>query len=192
MKIRSFLAFDVTNEIRHELGSMIQLFEQKVQGVKWVKPGLLHCTVKFFGNIEEGFLMGDLSHVIEETVRHQAPIQLRSVGVGVFPNWRYPRIIWAGLAGETEAAVALHERLEKAFAAFGIHEEKRDAFRLHLTIGRAKAPIKGCESFVNLVEKLADKEFGEFTIDHLTLYKSVLTREGPVYTALREFRLGGQ
>jgi len=192
MKIRSFLAFDITDEIRRELGTMIQLFEQKTMGVKWVKPELMHCTMKYFGNVEEDLLMGDISRVIEETVKHQAPIHLRSVGIGVFPNWRYPRVIWAGIAGETEAAVALHERLKSAFVRFGFNEDKRDAFRLHLTIGRAKTLLKNKEMFINLVEKLADREFGEFIIDHLTLYKSVLTREGPVYTALKEFRLGGQ
>ena len=190
MKIRSFLAFDVPESIRRELAGMIQLLEPKAPGVKWVKADRMHCTLKFFGNVEEDLLMGEISQVIDEAVRHQTPIRLNSIGIGVFPNWRYPRVIWAGLAGETEAALALYERLERSFSTFELNHDKRHAFRLHLTLGRAKTPLKHCESFVNLVEKLADKEFGAFTIDHLTLYKSVLTREGPIYTDLREFKLG--
>lgn len=191
MKIRSFLAFDLTNEMKQKLGQIIGLLEPKAKGVKWVKPGLMHCTMKFFGDVDEEPLMGDLSRVIEETVRHQAPIHLKGVGIGVFPNWRYPRVIWAGLTGEVEAAIALHERLETVFEPFGLKRDDR-AFRLHLTLGRAKSPLKNCGALVTLVEKLVDREFGEFDIDHLTLYKSVLTREGPIYTVLREFKLGGR
>lgn len=190
MKIRSFLAFDLTDEVREELGKLIALLSPKAKGIKWVDPHLMHCTMKFFGEIEEELLTGDLTRVIEETVRHQSPIHLKGVGVGVFPNWRYPRVIWAGLTGEVEAAISLHERLETVFEPFGLLRDER-AFRLHLTLGRTKSALKNSEPLVNLVEKLVDREFGEFTVDHLTLYKSVLTRQGPIYTALREFQLGG-
>lgn len=191
MKIRSFLAFDITDEVKKELASIIQILEPKAKGVKWVKPVNMHCTLKFFGNIEEEFVLGDVARVIEDSLSHQAPIHLKSVGVGVFPNWRYPRVIWAGLTGETEAAIALHEKLETSFEQFGISRDKRNVFRMHLTLGRAKLKLKNCEMLTNLVEKLADREFGEIKVDHLTLYKSVLTREGPIYTALRTFPMGG-
>jgi len=191
MKIRSFLAFDLTDEIKQGLGQIIGLLSSKTKEVKWVQPQLMHCTMKFFGDVEEDRLAGDISRVIEETIRNQAPIHLKGVGIGVFPNWRYPRVIWAGLTGEVEAAIALHERLESAFEPFGLKRDDRQ-FRLHLTLGRAKSPLKNCSALVTLVEKLVGKEFGEFDVDHLTLYKSVLTREGPIYTALREFKLGGR
>ncbi len=190
MKIRSFLAFDLTDEVRQELGQLIGLLSPKAKEVKWVKPDLMHCTMKFFGEVDEDFLTGDISRVIEETLTHQSPIHLKGVGVGVFPNWRYPRVIWAGLTGEVEAAIALHERLETVFEPYGLKKDDR-TFRLHLTLGRAKAPLKNCSTLVTLVEKLVDREFGEFDVDHLTLYKSVLTREGPIYTPLRVFPLGG-
>jgi 2'-5' RNA ligase len=191
MKIRSFLAFDLTDEVREELSQIIALLSPKAKEIRWVKPELMHCTMKFFGDVEEELLTGDLSRVIEETVKYQSPIHLKGVGIGVFPNWRYPRVIWAGLTGEVEAAISLHERLETVFEPYGLTKDER-AFRLHLTLGRAKSPLKNCAALVTLVEKLVDKEFGEFDIDHLTLYKSVLTREGPVYTVLREFKLGGK
>ena len=190
MKIRSFLAFDLTDEIKKELGGLITLLAPKAKGIKWVEPSLMHCTMKFFGDVEEDLLLGDLSRTIEDTVRHQSPINLKGVGVGVFPNWRYPRVIWAGLTGEVEAAIALHERLETVFEPFGLERDDR-AFRLHLTLGRTKSALKNSGPLVSLVEKLVDREFGEFTIDHLTLYKSVLTREGPIYTSLKTFPLGG-
>ena len=190
MSIRSFLAFDITDEVKNEMASIIKLLEPKAKGVKWINPELMHCTMKFFGYVEEKLLSGNISAVIEEAVKNQAPFNLKGIGVGVFPNWRYPRVIWAGLVGDVEAAISLHEKLEAVLRPFDFKKDERQ-FRMHLTLGRAKSPLKNCGALVALVEKLADKEFGEFTVDHLTLYKSVLTREGPIYTALREFKLGG-
>ncbi|MFA4874765.1 MAG: RNA 2',3'-cyclic phosphodiesterase [bacterium] len=189
MKIRSFLAFDIPPKMQAELGSIIGLLSQKTHDVKWVKTELMHCTLRFFGEVEEELLTGKLSQVIEREVRHQAPIHLFGHGIGVFPNWRYPRVLWAGLAGDTEAVISLHAKLEETFEELGLHRDPR-ALRLHLTLGRARSSLKDCEPLVHLVEKLAEREFGEVDVNALTLYKSVLTREGPVYTALQTFPLG--
>jgi len=189
MKIRSFLAFDIPEEMKEELGSVIELLSPKVKGVKWVKPRKMHCTIRFFGNVEEDLLMGRLSDVIAREVRHQSPIHLSDHGIGVFPNWRYPRVLWAGLTGETDAMISLHAKLEEAFDEFGIKKDPRE-LRLHLTLGRARSAFKNKEALVGLVEKMAEKEFGEFDVKELVLYKSELTKDGPIYTSLKRFSLG--
>ncbi len=191
MKIRSFLAFDIPPKMKAELGSVIGLLSQKARDVKWVKPERMHCTIRFFGDVEEDLLTGKLSQVIEREVLHQAPVHLVGHGVGVFPNWRYPRVLWAGLAGETESVISLHAKLEHAFEELGLpHDPRR--LRLHLTLGRARSPLRNCDALVHMVEKMAEYEFGEVDVNALTLYKSELTKDGPIYTALRTFPLGGK
>jgi len=189
MKIRSFLAFDISDEMRGELSSLISFLSGKVSGVKWMKPELLHGTLKFFGDVEEELLSGDVIRVIERELRHQSPLKLSGHGVGVFPNWRYPSVIWAGLQGDTEPMIGLHSRLEEVFRDFGFKEDKR-TFRMHLTLGRAKGSFGGAKDFIRVLEKMSDSEFGETVVDSLTLYKSELTKDGPIYTALRNFALG--
>ena len=189
MKIRSFLAFDIPEELKSEFASVIELLSPKVKGVKWVAPDKMHCTIRFFGNVEEEVLMGKLSSVIAREVRHQSPIHLLGHGIGVFPNWRYPRVLWAGLTGETDSMISLHAKLADAFEEFGLKNDPRE-LRLHLTLGRAKSAFKEKEALVALVERMAEKEFGEFDIKELVLYKSDLTKEGPIYTALKRFPLG--
>ncbi|MFH0798605.1 MAG: RNA 2',3'-cyclic phosphodiesterase [Pseudomonadota bacterium] len=191
MKLRSFLAFDINDEMRAELASIIALLSPKAKGVRWVKPELMHCTLRFFGDVEEDMLVGNLSEVIEREIRHQTPIHLTGRGVGAFPNWRYPRVLWAGLAGETEAMMSLHAKLAAAFEEFDLPKDRRE-FRLHLTLGRMKSAPRDSGPLMQLVEKLADREFGELDIRTLTLYKSVLTKEGPIYTGLKTFNLGGK
>jgi len=190
MKIRSFLAFDISDEMKKGLVSIISLLSSKVKGVKWIRPELMHCTVRFFGDVEEELLLGKLSNVIGQEVRHQSPISLVGRGVGVFPNWRYPKVLWAGLHGDTESVISLHAKLEEAFEDFGFKEDKR-VLRLHLTLGRAKSKFKGGKTLMKVVEKLGEKEFGKIVVDSLTLYKSVLAKEGPIYTVLKRFPLGG-
>ena len=63
---------------------------------------------------------------------------------------------------------------------------------MHLTLAKAKkSSFKGKDQLMPLVEKLVAREFGEIEIDQLILYKSELTPEGPIYTPLRTFALGG-
>ena len=191
MKLRSFLAFDITDAMRAELSQVIALLSTKTKDVRWVKPDLMHCTLRFFGDVDEELLSGDLSGIIAETVLHQAPIHIVGEGIGVFPNWRYPEVLWAGLSGDTESMISLHSRLESAFEGFGFQRDPR-TLRLHLTLGRAKGSLKGCATLSQTIEKLMDKRFGEMNVSSLTLYRSELKKDGPVYTALRKFPFGGK
>ena len=188
--IRSFLAFDIPDAMKKELGGVIEVLESKAKGVKWVDPKVIHCTIKFFGDVEEAILLDGISQAIANELKSQAPFSFHGMGLGVFPNWRYPRVIWAGLTGDTEAAESLHKRLENAFAKYEIEPDNRRAFRMHLTIGRVKSKLKDPGPLMSFVEKQVDRAFGDFTVDKLTLYKSVLTKEGPIYTPLKEFMFG--
>ncbi|MBI4126015.1 MAG: RNA 2',3'-cyclic phosphodiesterase [Deltaproteobacteria bacterium] len=187
MKLRAFLAFTVSDDLQRELAGMTELLASKVDGITWVRPDHIHCTLKFFGNVEEEQLMEKIAPAIAKISSTASSINLSAVGLGAFPNWRYPRVVWAGLSGETERVATLHEQLEAAFVPFGIKCENRD-FRLHLTLGRAKQRIKHTPEFSAFIEKQAIREFGSFSVDHLILMKSVLTRGGAEYTPLRTFR----
>ncbi len=191
MKIRSFLAFDIPEGVRSELGSVIDMLQPKVKGIKWVRPDKMHCTIRFFGNVEEDVLMGRLSDVIAREVRHQSPMHLCGHGIGVFPNWRYPRVLWAGLTGDTDAVISLHAKLEEAFEEFGLKKDPRE-LRLHLTLGRSRSAFKEKDALVGLLERMTEREFGEFDVRDLVLYRSDLTKDGPIYTALKRFPLGAQ
>lgn len=188
LKIRSFLAFTVSADLRRELGGMVELLASKVDGITWVRSDHIHCTLKFFGNVEETLLREKIAPTVAAISSTTSSITLAAVGLGAFPNWRYPRVVWAGLAGETERIAKLHEQLEASFVPFGIKRENRD-FRLHLTLGRAKGRIKHTPEFSTFIEKQAIREFGTFPVDHLVLMKSVLTRRGAEYTPLQTFPL---
>ncbi len=187
MKIRSFLAFDVPKDVRQKLARLIVDFSKRETDVRWLSAENMHVTMKFFGDVEEALLMGDISKAIETVTSQTQAIPLECSGVGVFPNWKYPRVIWAGFLGDADPVLNLKSHLDEALAPFPLKQDAR-AFRLHLTIGRAKE-IKGTGLLMTLINELGPINFGRVRIDKLTLYKSVLTKEGSVYTAIREFKL---
>ena len=183
--IRAFLAFDVSEDVRQNLGGLLRTFTPQTENVRWVDPAQMHGTLKFFGDIDEAFLMDAVSQVIEREAQSFAPAQMHAVGVGVFPNWKYPRIFWSGFTGDVETVLGWHQRLESAFTEFNIAKDPR-AFRMHLTLGRVRSPLKNAP-WLKTLEKMVTRDFGSTTLDTLVLYKSELTKKGSVYTALRVF-----
>ncbi len=189
MKIKSFLAFEVSKEMRKNLHSMATLLSTKVDCIHWVPPSSMHCTLRFFDNVDESLLSGKVSDTIQREVRHQKPFTLFGQGIGVFPNWRYPKILWSGLQGDTEAVMSLHAKLEEAFEAFGFKYDPRQ-FRLHLTLGRAKSKFKDPNTLMQLVEKLSERDYGSVLVNELVLYQIHLDEQEPRYTELNRFQLG--
>lgn len=187
LKIRSFLAFDIPAEVRKKLASVISDFKEKEKGIRWADPGNIHVTMRFFGSVEEELLNGELSEKIELATRGFGTARLNCMGIGVFPNWKYPRVIWAGFSGETGKVITLHDKVESFLSPFNLHEDRRQ-FRLHLTVGRTKKRLKNTP-LLKLVEKLGPVNFGEVVVNRLVLYKSQLTKTGSIYTPLREFEL---
>lgn len=179
------MAFDITPKVKQTLGKLIGDFSRKETGVKWTNPENMHVTMKFFGDIEESLLLGKISESIKSVTDKTKTANLNCSGVGVFPNWKYPKIIWAGFLGDVEPVLQLQSNLETALKDYDIKKDER-AFRLHLTIGRAK-DIKSSGTLMTLINELGPIDFGKVIIDHLTLYKSLLTKDGPIYTSLRRF-----
>lgn len=187
MRIRSFLAFDIPPKVKKTLGKLIADLSRKETGVKWIPAENLHITMKFFGDVEEELLLRDISDAVAKVATNYKPQSLQCSGIGVFPNWKYPRVVWAGFIGDVEPIINMQADLEKAFEPFDLKKDER-VFRLHLTIGRAKE-LKSTGALNKLINELGPIEFGNVTFDRLTLYKSVLTKDGSIYTALKTFNM---
>ena len=185
--VRSFLAFGVSEEVRLNLGALICSLKPLSQGVHWVEPENFHCTLKFFGDLDERFLNDSIVSIIEKEIRNFRSVLVKCIGIQVFPNWKYPKVVWAGLSGNIETVLQWHRLLEEAFAKEGVVRDERD-FRTHLTVGRVKQKLKKA-SWIKTLEKLVSKDFGSMKINGLTLYKSQLTKTGPIYTPLKQFLL---
>ena len=87
-----------------------------------------------------------------------------------------------------EIIVAIQKQLEGEFEKIGFQPEDRP-FHPHLTLGRMRSN-RGKDELVRGMERYREEEFGSFQVEKVVLIKSDLTPTGPIYTRLREIRLG--
>ncbi len=185
--IRSFLAIELPEPILRKIGEVQGGLKSSRADVRWTNPLTIHLTLKFFGNIEESRI-DPISESIEKPVRNTSAFSLKVRGVGAFPHLKNPRVIWIGLVDEREALISLQRQIEACLEKIGFPIEDR-LFRPHLTLGRMKSS-RGKEALGERMERVREEEFGSFQVEKVILFKSDLRPTGPIYTPLRELRLG--
>jgi len=186
--IRSFLAIELPKPILKKIEEVQGDLRSTHADVRWVNPEKIHLTLKFFGNIEESRI-DPIFKSIEEPIRNTLPFSLKVQGVGAFPNLKNPRVIWIGLVNGREVLISFQKQIEAQLEKIGIQPEDRP-FHPHLTLGRMKSS-RGKEELAGRMEKHKEEEFGDFQVERVVLFKSDLRPTGPIYTPLRELRLGG-
>lgn len=187
MTIRSFLAFELPPEIKKEVTRISGEVKKSGLEASWVKPGNIHLTTVFMGDIDEK----DISTIItciENVIPKYKSFDISLGGMGLFSNIRKPRVLWLGLEGEIARLASFRGDLQKPLEAFGVKQEKR-SFKPHLTLGRFRKPVRD----KSLLEKILDK-YGEISgpnekLDELILFKSDLKPTGAVYSRIHSWSL---
>jgi 2'-5' RNA ligase len=95
-----------------------------------------------------------------------------------------------GLTNGKEILAGLQKQIEIQLEKIGFQPENR-LFQPHLTLGRMRSS-RGKEELVGGMEKHREEEFGDFQVERVILFKSDLKPSGPIYTLLREMKLGSQ
>ena len=185
--IRSFLAIELPATVQTKIGKIEEDVGSTSADVRWVSPGKIHLTLKFFGNIEESKI-DSIVAAIKGPIGTAKPFHLSVRGTGAFPNLKNPRVIWIGLVDAEGILAPLQKEVESSLEKIGFEPEDRP-FRPHLTLGRVKSN-RGKEELIGSVEKYREEEIGTFQVEKIVLFKSDLTPTGPIYTPLREVRLG--
>ncbi len=185
--IRSFLAIELPESIRKKVEEIQRELKLSRADVRWVSPENIHLTLKFFGNIDESRI-DPIAKSLEGPVQTFPPFSLSLCGIGSFPHAKTPRVIWMGLKEGKEKLIALQKRVEEELRGIGFEPEERD-FHPHLTLGRARSS-QGRDELVGAMERYRSQEFGNFEVERVVLFKSDLRPSGPIYTRLRELKLG--
>ncbi len=183
-KIRSFIAIEIPAPIIDKIKTVQTELKSLDADVRWVKPESIHLTLKFLGDVEEG-RVERISQVLARKTENENIMPVELKGLGVFPHFRNPRVVWAGIRDEERRLVSFQKIMEKGLKSVGFKPEKR-SFSPHLTLGRFKS-FKKREELIEKLEKLEDYSFGFFAIDKIFLFKSELRKEGAVHTKLATF-----
>jgi 2'-5' RNA ligase len=185
--IRSFLAIELPETIRTKIGEVQKELKSSRADVRWVNPTNIHLTLKFFGNIDE-LRIDRIAKSLESLIQTTSPFSLSIRGMGSFPHSKNPRVIWMGLQEGKEILAALQRAVDGELKKIGFEPEGRD-FHPHLTLGRAKSS-RGRDELIGRMQKYQEEEFGKFEVEGVILFKSDLKPSGPIYTRLREIKLG--
>ncbi len=173
--MRLFLAIDIPEEIKEEISKFQG--QLKMKGIKLVEKENLHITVKFLGEIDEETLKEILN--LDLSIQ---PVKIKLKTLGTFPNSNYIRVIWIGVYNEN--LIEIFKEVDKKLSNLGFKREGE--YVPHLTIGRVKF-IDNKKKLKDRIEKYKDVDFGEFEAQHIKLYKSTLTPNGPIYEVIKEW-----
>ncbi|MCW4051269.1 MAG: RNA 2',3'-cyclic phosphodiesterase [Candidatus Bathyarchaeota archaeon] len=182
MGVRSFVAIECGNSMIIQRFSDVQRSLSGTRAdIKFVEPENIHLTLKFLGEIEQT-QVDAVAEIIKETVFE--PFSFKVHGVGVFPNLRRPRTIWAGITEGVTELTSVFKVLDDKLSKLGFEKERR-RFSPHLTISRVRTG-RNRPQLIEELQNLVDQEFGIVHVDKIVLKKSVLTSKGPIYTTLAE------
>jgi 2'-5' RNA ligase len=180
--IRSFVAFDINNPVVLQKFAEVQnLLLDTGADLKPVEPQNIHITMRFLGDIQAA--MVDSIHESMQKVNFSA-FDCGIHGLGVFPDLRYTRVVWAGITTGSDELQKVAEQLETQLRTLGFRADPK-GFSPHLTLARVRTGRNKAE-LARRVQELVDYDFGTVRADCLRLKKSVLTPQGPVYSTLRE------
>ena len=184
--MRVFVALNLPDTVRQALWTTTSGLRDAAFPIKWVRPEGIHVTLKFLGEVDDA-REAELQGAMRRAVAGSKALPLAIGGFGVFPDFRRPRVVWAGIAPEP-ALELLQHGVEREFGPLGFPPEGR-AFRPHLTLGRAGREVRA-RDFEGLEGALGALRFEETVlVETLDLMRSTLERGGAVYEVIQRERL---
>ena len=167
---RLFVALDIPDEIRRQLGAMTS----GLPGAKWTRPENLHLTLRFIGEVDRA-ARDDVESALSRLLVPAFSLSLE--GLGHWESKGKPRVLWAGVT-PSDALEHLQHRIETAVVSAGQPPERR-RFKPHVTLARLAGT-----SDAQLSEWLGRTRLAQtapFEVGSFTLYRSFLKKDGPVY-----------
>ena len=186
MYLRCFVAIEIPEPIKRDIGELLEILKKYNVDVKWIRHENLHLTLKFLGNTPED-LLPKIKESLLNIVLSYEPFNIKIYTIGVFPNKKYPRVIWVGVE-DSGILTKLKKDIENSMVLLGYQKEDRE-FNPHLTLGRVRSQ-KGIVNLINELDNFKDRDFGGINVESIKLMKSELKPKGAEYSCLDEIPFG--
>ena len=184
--IRCFVAIEIPEPIQKRLAQIQEKFRQQIQKASWVKPGNLHLTLKFLGDVDPVDLESIGAAIKSEGSCHSS-FALHIGGVGAFPNLARPRVIWTGVKVGKEHVCNLAAGIDLALSRCGFPSDTK-RFNPHLTIARVKGRMD-LRPYALQYRQYDHINGAEMTVDTISLIQSQLHPQGAIYSTLQSYPL---
>jgi 2'-5' RNA ligase len=134
--VRLFLAINLPSDVRHAIATEVAAPLQAIApDLSWVREPSLHLTVKFLGE-QAPEQVPKLTEAMRKVGERNKVIEVEIGGVGAFPNFRRPRVVWIGVSPDPKLEL-LHHDVESVCEMLGVPVDGKP-FRPHLTLARVK------------------------------------------------------
>lgn len=184
--MRLFIAIELPEELLKRIKKVQESLYNCRSKVSWMRLDRMHLTLKFLGDVKEE-MSKDILRVLSGVVAPHQSFTLEAAGLGCFPDLKKPRVIWVGIHEDSEGSLStIYNTLEESLLSIGFNREER-RFHPHLTLGRIKEVFN--EEWKERIPLLKDQTFGQFKVESICLFSSVLKPTGTVYIKLGEAKL---
>ena len=175
--MRTFVAVEVASQ--DAIKNMLEFQKMLLNAGLKAKPvgaNQLHFTFMFLGEINEPMLDSIKSKLVDMKFD---PIQVTYTGIGAFPSFKSPRVIWIGVDNASAPRlIQLAKDVEARLSTLGFRSDK--PFTPHITLFRVKDRINN----VGNIMEHKDRVFGNDLLSEVKVKKSDLMPNGPVYSDL--------
>ena len=176
---RLFVAIELPEDIKKRMQTLCQ----GLPGARWTDAEQMHLTLRFIGDVE-GAVAQDIREALVEIRADSFPLQFD--GVGCFPPRGRPKIVWIGVAANSEL-FHLQKKIESVLVReVGLPPEKRK-YAPHITLARLRnTPPQRVGRFL--------EEYGlflsqPFTVKCFSLYSSFLGKKRAIHTVEENYFL---
>ncbi len=183
---RIFVAVPLEESLRGAVRDLQQQMENAGAVARWTRPEQLHFTLQFLGEISAA-QVARVKVATREAAAGAAPFPISLRGLGAFPSFQRPQVIWIGVADGREPLQALAGGLGEALAKQRFPSEPRP-FRPHLTLARVRS-TRNWGELVRALGDFRDTDVGGQQVDRLIVFESHLSPKGPSYTPIEEVAL---
>jgi len=187
--VRLFFALPLPERPRGALAAAAKALCACGADAKWVRPEAMHLTLAFLGEVPPARLDA-LRRSGGAAASDCPPFRLALRGLGAFPSWERPRVLWAGLSSGADECRRLEAALRRALLAEGFKLEDRP-FEPHVTLARLRAP-RAAKALAEAAAPWGAPELWPEAerAEAFELVESRLRPEGPDYQTAARFPLG--
>ncbi|MCX7993862.1 MAG: RNA 2',3'-cyclic phosphodiesterase [Fimbriimonadales bacterium] len=188
--MRLFIAALISDEVRAALATACEHLQRVApdRALRWVAPENYHITLLFLGEQPEAHVPA-IVEAMTAARTGVAPFVIDVRGLGVFPNWNRPNVLWAGTQRGVEQLTRIATALEKSL----LPTPSGKAFHPHITLARLKTPCRDADGVKkrlhDAVQRMAPASFGAYTLQAISLMQSTLTPDGSLYTEVERVAL---
>lgn len=155
-----------------------------VPSARWQDDEQLHCTLRFIGEVDRP-QAEDIAAAVA-AVHAEAP-SVRIAGVGRFDRKGHTDTLWAGLAPQ-DALRHLARKVDQACVRAGLPPERR-VYLPHITLARLPRAACTATEIEGWLAVQAGLTSATFTMPHILLYQSHLSRSGAAYEPVARWPL---